>query len=107
MLATVVPSAKQQTFAAHNLADLALVSFSDLPVSLANAFESPVRQKGDGFLKPSLEYLNNYWSKIHKGYGLNERCAEFTLADDLAIPAGMTKQDSLDALKNWVRQNGE
>lgn len=108
MLATVVPSAKQQTFAAHNLADLALVSFSDLPVSLANAFENPVKQaKGGGYLKPSLEYLNNYWSKIHKGYGLNERCAEFTLADDLAIPAGMTKQDSLDALKNWVRQNGE
>lgn len=107
MLATVVPSAKQQTFAAHNLADLALVSFSDLPVSLANAFESPVRQKGDGFLKPSLENLNTYWSKVHKGYGLNERCAEFTLADDLANPAGMTKQDSLDALKNWVRQNGE
>ena len=108
MLATVVPSAKQQTFAAHNLADLALVSFSDLPVSLANAFESPVKQaKGGGFLQPSLENLNNYWSKVHKGYGLNERCAEFTLADDLVIPVGMMKQDSLDALKNWVRQNGE
>ncbi|CAG0904890.1 unnamed protein product [Cyprideis torosa] len=108
MLATVVPSAKQQPFAAFNLADLALVSFSDLPVSLANAFENPVKQaKGGGYLKPSLENLNVYWSKIHKGYSLNERCAEFTLADDLAIPAGMSKQDSLDALKNWVRQNGE
>ncbi len=107
MLATVVPSAKQQTFAAHNLADLALVSFSDLPVSLANAFESPVRQKGDGFLKPSLEYLNSYWSKVHKGYGLNENCAEFTLADGLDVPDGITKQDSLEALKTWIRQDGK
>jgi len=39
----VVPSAKQQSFAAHNLADLAMVSFSDIPVSLANAFEEPVK----------------------------------------------------------------
>lgn len=108
MLATVVPSAKQQTFAAHNLGDLALVSFSDLPVSLANAFESPVRQgKSGGYLTPSLESLNNYWSKIHKGYGLNESCAEFTLADDLTFPEGVTKKDSLEALKNWVRQGGE
>ena len=107
MLATVVPSAKQQAFAAHNLADLALVSFSDLPVSLANAFESPVRQKGEGFLKPSLERLNNYWSKVHTGYGLNENCAEFTLASDLRIPDSIIKQDSLELLKNWVRRGGE
>ena len=30
MLATIVPSAKQQSFAAHNLADLALVNFSSI-----------------------------------------------------------------------------
>lgn len=108
MLATVVPSAKQQSFAAHNLADLALVSFSDLPVSLANAFESPVRQKqGSGFLKPSLATVNNYWEKVHKGYGLNECCAEFTLADDLGVPEGISKMDSIDALKSWVRNDGK
>lgn len=107
MLATVVPSAKQQTFAAHNLADLAMVSFSDLPVSLANAFESPVRQKGEGFLKPSLDNLNIYWEKIHKGYGLSESCAEFTLADSLSVPEGIVQQISLDALKSWIRQGGE
>lgn len=108
MLATVVPSAKQQTFAAHNLADLALVSFSDLPVSLANAFESPVKiGKGGGFLIPSLESLNTYWSKVHQGYGMNENCAEFTLASDLVIPEGITKQDSLESLKNWLLKDGE
>jgi len=53
LMATVVPSAKQQSFAAHNLADYALVSFSDIPVSLANAFEEPVKSK-DGFLASSV-----------------------------------------------------
>jgi CRISPR system Cascade subunit CasC len=107
MLATVVPSAKQQTFAAHNLADLAMVSFSDLPVSLANAFENPVRQKGEGFLKPSLEHLNTYWVKTHRGYGLDERCGEFALSDNLVMPDGISKHESLESLKHWVRQGGE
>lgn len=107
MLATVVPSAKQQTFAAHNLADLVMVSFSDLPVSLANAFENPVRQKGEGYLKPSLEYLNTYWEKTHRGYGLDEKCAEFVLSDDLAIPDGVGRHESLESLKHWVRRGGE
>lgn len=105
MLATVVPSAKQQTFAAHNLADLALVSFSDLPVSLANAFEEPVRSKG-GFRKPSIEALHNYWQQVHNGYGLAERCGEFALGQ-IELPAGIVRKGSLDELKTWVMSNGE
>lgn len=105
MLATVVPSAKQQSFAAHNLADLTMVSFSDLPVSLANAFEMPVRAK-DGFLKPSLIGLNGYWEKVHRGYGLEEKCAEFSLDDELKFPADIQKQTSLEAMKTWIRNDG-
>lgn len=108
MLATVVPSAKQQAFAAHNLADLAMVSFSDQPISLANAFECPVKAQADGgFLRPSLETLNRYWHQVHRGYGLNEKCAEFALDETLQAPDGITHQTSLDALKTWVRNDGE
>ena len=107
MLATVVPSAKQQSFAAHNLADLALVSFSDLPVSLANAFEQPVRQiNGSGYREPSIDALHNYWQKVHSGYGLDERCGQFSLTDSVAQKGIVTKQ-SLDDLKSWVCNNGE
>jgi CRISPR system Cascade subunit CasC len=107
MLATVVPSAKQQTFAAHNLADLALVSFSDIPVSLANAFEKPVRGfNGSGFKAPSIEALHSYWEQVHIGYGLNERCGEFILGE-AGIPKGITAKTTLDDLKTWVRSNGE
>lgn len=107
MLATVVPSAKQQTFAAHNLADLALVSFSDIPVSLSNAFEKPISHyNGSGFKAPSIVELHKYWQQVHSGYGLNERCGEFLLGQ-IEVPAGITRKATLDDLKAWVRRNGE
>jgi CRISPR system Cascade subunit CasC len=107
MLATEVPSAKQQSFAAHNPADLALVSFSDQPISLANAFEQPVQaERAGGFREPSVNALHNYWHKVHKGYGLDENCAEFSL-DEGKLPEGIAKLDTLSALEKWVRDNGK
>ncbi|OOV86276.1 type I-E CRISPR-associated protein Cas7/Cse4/CasC [Oceanospirillum linum] len=106
MLATEVPSAKQQSYAAHNLADQALVSFSDQPISLANAFETPVKADHQGgFREPSAKKLNEYWDKIHRGYGLDERCAEFSL-EPIELPTDMLAQNSLPALEAWVRADG-
>jgi CRISPR system Cascade subunit CasC len=108
MLATEVPSAKQQSFAAHNLADVALVSFSHQPISLANAFEKPVQAdyKTGGFREPSINELNSYWDKVHRGYCLTERCAEFTL-DKITLPDALTPKSSLPELENWLRNNGQ
>lgn len=107
MLATEVPSAKQQSFAAHNLADLAMVSFSDIPVSLANAFENPVKaSSGEGFLKPSIEAFHKYWENIHNGYGLKENCSEFILGT-FTPPIGVNKAANLEVLKTWVKNNGQ
>src|SRR5699024_2882551 len=62
LLATVVPTGKQHSFAAYNLADFVLVSLSEQPISLANAFEKPVIAKqSNGLLKPSIEALHHYW----------------------------------------------
>ncbi len=104
LLATVVPSAKQQSFAAHNLADLSMVSFSDIPVSLANAFEEPVKA-GPGFIKPSVEAIHNYWQAIHTGYGLNEQCAEFSIGHK--PPNGVMIKTTLEDLKKWVKTDGK
>lgn len=107
MLSTVVPSAKQQSSAAHNLADLTLVSLSDMPVSLANAFETPIQAKnGSGFLKPSIDGLLDYWQKVHKGYGLDERATVFTLQDS-AGAEGLSLRENLPALEAWVRKDGK
>jgi len=104
LMATVIPSAKQQSFAAHNLADLAMVSFSDIPVSLANAFEEPVKA-APGFIKPSVRALLEYWQAVHTGYGLDEKCAQFALGHE--PPKGIAKKDTLEKLKSWVIANGE
>lgn len=107
MLSTIVPSAKQQSTAAHNLADLSMVSFSDIPVSLANAFEQPIQDKnGSGLLKPSMSGLIDYWQKVHKGYGLDERAAVFTL-HDLSGAEGLDLCENLPTLEAWVRKDGK
>lgn len=106
MMATLVPSAKQQSFAAHNLADLVMVSFADLPISLANAFEAPVRPgPSGGYLTPSINAFHEYWKNIHAGYGLDERCREFIIGQ-IKQPEGMQSIKTLDALKSWVCSDG-
>lgn len=107
MLATVVPSAKQQSFAAHNLADFAVVSFADQPISLANAFEAPVvRDRDGGFLKPSVKALAEYWTRVHKAYGLNETARAFALDSDTKL-AEDAALDSLTGLENWIVNDGK
>lgn len=104
LLTTVVPSAKQQSFAAHNPADFALVSFADQPISLANAFEEPVSSK-KGLLEPSLSKLAGYWQTVNSRYGLAENASAFSLRD-IALPQTLKGQASLPALEAWVRGGG-
>jgi CRISPR system Cascade subunit CasC len=107
LLATVVPSAKQQSFAAHNLADAVLVSFADMPVSLANAFEQPVpRDSSGGFRAPSLKKLLQYWQTTHNGYGLDENASLFAL-EDLPVSDGLRRLPDLRSLKEWIARDGQ
>ncbi len=106
MMSTIVPTAKQQSTAAHNLADMAMVSFSDIPISLANAFENPVIAKDKGFLKPSIDNLLEYWHKTHKGYALDEQVSAFSL-HELPIIDGLSSAGSLPDLKQWVGNDGK
>lgn len=104
LLATVVPSAKQNSFAAHNPADLVFVTFSDIPLSYANAFEAPVRRApAGGLIKPSIDALMNYVRNVYTGYGLAGKHAFYTLWDADFKP----KLETLETLKDWVRRDGE
>lgn len=106
LLATVVPSAKQQSFAAHNLADFVVASFADQPISLANAFEEPIkRDRNGGFLKPSITALAGYWARINAAYGLDETARAFAVQDDMELngkPAA-----TLAELESWVASGGQ
>lgn len=108
LLATVVPSAKQQSFAAHNLADFAITSFSDLPISLANAFEQPVKRdyKEAGFLKPSISTLSDYWARIHRAYGLDEQVRAFAVEKDTKLD-DKPALESLKAMEDWIANGGK
>lgn len=108
LLATVVPSAKQQSFAAHNLADFAIVSFADQPISLANAFEQPVNRdyKVSGFLKPSIGTLADYWARMNRAYGLDEQAQAFAVGEGLLL-GDKPALSSLEAMKEWIRRDGK
>lgn len=108
LFASVVPSAKQRSFAAHNLADAVLVSFADIPLSLANAFEQPVKTDSrlGGFRAPSLAKLLEYWNGVHRAFDLAESARLFALED---LPSGKEppRLETLSALKEWVAQGGQ
>lgn len=103
LLATVVPSANQQSFAAHNLADFAIVSFADQPISLANAFEQPIKRdyKDAGFLKPSIHAMANYWARINSAYTLDEQAQAFAVEDGVKLGV-KPALPSLNALEDWI-----
>lgn len=107
MLATVVPSAKQQSFAAHNLADFAIVSFADQPISLENAFEKPVaRDRQGGYLTPSISELVAYWSRVNHAHGLKEQARAFALADGVTLGES-APWTSLTQLEEWIAMDAQ
>lgn len=107
LLATVVPSAKQQSFAAHNLADFALVSFSDMPISLANAFEKPVKQARDGgYLELSIQALAGYWETLNTFHKLEEKAAVAS-SRSFNCPSGLKLTQALPAIEAWIAKDGQ
>lgn len=107
MLATVVPSAKQQSFAAHNLGDFAIVSFGDQPISLANAFEQPVKHgREGGFLKASIEGLVHYWAQMNRAYGLDETARAFAVGDGVKL-GEKPALASLKDMEDWIEKGGK
>lgn len=106
LLATVVPSAKQNSFAAFNYADFALVSFSDQPISLANAFENPVKAKGNGLMAPSIDALSNYHKAIYNAYGLKNDKQAFFSTKECNFEYITNMGSDFSALKEWLKKDG-
>jgi len=86
-----VPSGKQNTFAAYNPPSfaLALVRDGGMPMSLANAFETPVRAdraNGGGFVQPSIAALDKYWGGVAAAYGV-AGVGHYLLVEDAPLEA--------------------
>jgi len=107
MLTTIVPTAKRQPFAADNVADFALVSFADMPLSLANAFEEPVsRSSNGGYLQRSITAISGYWKTITDFHSLQEDAAVAS-ARPFECPAGLKNLKTLTALEIWIENDGK
>jgi len=104
LLATVVPEAKQRSFAAFNPADLVVASFGDMPISAANAFEKPVTTlNGGGFRQPSADAFTSYFTKVNSAYSLDGKIG--VVAVDVETDL-QPRFDTLAELEDWVRQGG-
>lgn len=99
---TAIPSGKQNTFAAHNLPDFALIEVieQNIPVSYANAFLRPVRASEDeSLMDRSIAALAAYAAPLPERFDLNVQRAIFP------APADLPRADvcgSLNALAGWV-----
>ncbi len=108
MLCTVVPSAKQQSFAAHNLADFAIVTFDDQPISMANAFEQPTeKEKNGGYLKPSVSALAAYFIRMKEVYGLGGLSVGSPKDISAVIPDDLIMLPSFPEVETWVANDGK
>ncbi len=99
-----IPTGKQNTFAAHNPPSfrLAVARKGGFAWSLANAFEKPVRPRGDsGLVAPSTQVLETYWSEqlIHV-YGTDSVKRMAVLAPGLELTALQDAQ--VDNLEAWI-----
>jgi len=108
MLCLVVPSAKQQSFAAHNPAGFSIVTFDDQPISLANAFEKPVeKEKYGGYFKPSVSSLSGYWHHMKDVYGIGGLSVGAPKGIDAVIPEDLKMLPSFLAVESWIASDGK
>ena len=106
LLATTVPQAKQQPFAAFNRADFAMVSFSDQPISLANAFEQPVKpEHGGGYISPSIKRFVDYWNDVYAAYELKDKAVVLDVQNISSVDEGLRKK-SISEVKDWIQLGG-
>ena len=83
------------------------LGFSDIPLSLANAFEKAIPNRGDGYLKPSAEALISYWNSLRHGYGLEDHFKLFTLVDGIQVIEQLDdKILTLKSLLDWIITDG-
>lgn len=100
---TAIPTGKQNSFAAHNLPDFALVEVlpKNIPLSYANAFLKPVRVRGESLMEASIKALTAYAEKLPTKYNLDIDRAVFAV--ESSALAGATECADLNALVGWLQ----
>jgi CRISPR system Cascade subunit CasC len=98
-----IPSGKQNSFAAHNLPDLALIEVREknIALSYANAFVKPVRATSQySLMEASARALHDYIPRINGMYGLQAQRAFLSMLDFTLEEATSCK--NLEELLDWL-----
>lgn len=100
-----IPSAKQNSFAAHNPPSvmLGIVRNGGMGWTLTNAFETPVRPSREGgYIAASTKALDAYWQRLTTVYGTNTltRLALLTIEENLPLQALAPYQ--VDTIETWT-----
>lgn len=98
----VTPTGKQNSFASHSLADVALlvVRPENVPCSLVTAFERAVPATADGYTAESARAMLARYDRIRGGYALDgDRAALFSLLDgEDGTPLSVEGVETVDQL---------
>lgn len=106
--ATVSPTGKQNTFAAHNLPDLVLVEVREknLPISYANAFLRPVWAGGAiSLMDASAEALATYMGQLNGIYEIPAQRG-WLATGEWELPEA-NRLTNLQSLVNWLPLGSE
>ena len=98
-----MPTGKQNTFANQTLPDAVLVCLrTDQPINLAGAFETPVQNKGEGFVGKSCSALVQYAQGVYGSFAV-EPAKTFSVGAQLAdLGKQVNLQELIESLKDDV-----
>ena len=85
-----IPGGKKHSFGHDDAPDfvLGVVREHSQPLSLANAFEKPIRRSEEGFVAPSIRQLDHYWAQITRVYGAKDvHPVACLVRDEVELPA--------------------
>ena len=102
----VTPSGKQNSFASHSPADVALlvVRPQNVPCSLATAFERAVPDSDEGYTERSAEAMLDRYARIRDRYELaGDQAALFHLVDLDEVPGGVETVERISELWKKLR----
>ena len=103
-----MPTGKENTFANRTLPEMIYITIrNDQPINLCGAFESPVKNKGDGYALASEKAFVDYTKKLYENYDAKPVCA-FCLGDYISeIGDKYSLPVMLDALKGKIAEMTE
>jgi len=102
---TAMPTGKQNSFAAYNPPSFAIATVREdnMPWSLANAFEKPVKPDNNhGLVANSVKELTGYWESLSSTYG--SRC-NLRNAAVLVLPTSDLTEEDYAALSKYKKAN--